>query len=78
MSEQWTKEQIDRAMERIFFVGRDPRSPEYVAGCRAALERSTEGCPYSGGTPQSDAWWSGREEGMSRRKHIELFQEVEP
>ena len=77
MSEQWTMNQIDRAMERIFFVGRDPRSPEYKNGCRAALGRSSSGNPYSPGTAQSDAWYAGWDEGMDRRKKVELFREFE-
>lgn len=78
MSEQLTKEQINRAMARIFFEGRDPRSPEYKNGCRAALEWSEDGIPYAIGTTQADAWEAGWDEGMARRKQTELFQEVEP
>lgn len=63
-----TTEQIDMAMGRIFFEGRDPRSQEYRAGCRAALERSAVGNPYGVGNAQSDAWFSGWDEGYEKRK----------
>ena len=55
---------IDAIMERIFTPGRDPRSPEYMAGCRAAIERAAGGNPYRPGTAQSDAWYAGWDEGM--------------
>lgn len=76
MSEQLTKDRIDRAMERIFFAGRDPRSQEYMAGCRAALEWSADGIPYAIGTTQADAWEAGWDEGQALRKHAHLFAEV--
>ncbi len=47
---------------------RDPRSPEYMAGVRAALDKRSGlleriSNPYKAGTAQSDAWFAGVREG---------------
>jgi len=66
----YTAEQIDRLMAGIFSPGRDKRSPEYMAGCRAALTRwlaagpATRN-PHPTGSAAADAWWAGWDEGRS-------------
>ena len=64
--------EIDPAavMREKFDVPRDPRSDEYKAGCRAALEfrkgvNKAAPCPYKTGTAQADAWFAGWDEGRS-------------
>ena len=54
-----------------FGVAREPRSAEYKAGVRAALqwrlgETETLVCPHPLGTAQADAWLSGTDEGHRR------------
>jgi hypothetical protein len=54
-------------MHEAFDVPRDPRSPEYKAGVRAALEfrlnRQPTTCPYLAGTARADAFLAGLDEG---------------
>lgn len=58
---------VDELMTEAFSVPRDPRSPEYKAGVRAALCLRIDGKrivdPYPPGTAASDAFYSGTEEG---------------
>ena len=64
---------IDRLMDRAFFPGRTPRSAEYRAGCRAALEFQIEQrpvpAPYSAGTTAADTFFAGAEEGHAIWRH---------
>ena len=57
----------DRIMTEIFGRPRDPRSPEYKAGGRAALDFRLNGikikCPYRVGSAAADAFFSGLDEG---------------
>ena len=51
-----------------FDVPREPRSAEYKAGVLYILERrcgeiEKSLCPYPMGSAQSDAWYSGTDEG---------------
>lgn len=59
--------QIARLMVLAFFSSRTPRSAEYRAGCRAALEYRILGCTmrpeHPIGSCQADAWSAGAEEG---------------
>lgn len=52
---------VVRLMDAAFFPGRTPRSPEYRAGCRAALEFRLSGtsipAPYAAGTAAADAFF---------------------
>lgn len=64
----YTAEQVARLMAGIFSPGRDKRSPEYMAGCHAALTRwLTAGPathnPHPAGSAAADAWWAGWDEG---------------
>lgn len=58
---------VDRLINEAFFPGRSPRSPEYRAGCRAALEyrlaRHPILAPCVAGTAAADAFFAGVEEG---------------
>lgn len=58
---------VDRLMDAAFFPGRTPRSAEYRAGCRAALEFRFAGkslpMPYAAGTAAADAFFAGIDEG---------------
>lgn len=58
---------VDRLMDIAFFPGRTERSPEYRAGCRAALEFRLVGrripAPYVAGDAAADAFGAGVEEG---------------
>lgn len=58
---------VQRLMDAAFFPGRTPRSAEYRAGCRAALEFRFAGqplpMPYAAGTAAADAFFAGIEEG---------------
>lgn len=38
-----TPARLDQLMAEIFFAGRSARSPEYQAGCRAALSKRLSG-----------------------------------
>lgn len=67
--------QVELLMQRIFGRARDPRSPEYQAGCRALLERRIQGtalvCPHALGTAQADAWYAGLDEGQAHLPKLE-------
>lgn len=58
---------VDQLMQEVFSKSRDPRSDEYKAGVRAALEYRIEGkkisMPYPIGAAQADAFLSGLDEG---------------
>ena len=60
-------ELVEQLMTGAFHAARDPRSPEYQAGARAALVfRATAAstrCPYLPGTAQADAFYAGIDEG---------------
>lgn len=60
---------IDLLIDTAFASPRDPRSPEYKAGVRAALEKRFNGvaiaCPYELGTAAADAFLSGLDEGRA-------------
>lgn len=60
---------VDQLMQAAFFNGRTPRSAEYKAGTRAALESRIEHKdivpPYQAGTTEADAYFAGIEEGKS-------------
>ena len=60
---------VDLLFRTAFYNGRTPRSPEYQAGTRAALEHSIErkdfDMPYKVGTAAADAFFAGIEEGKS-------------
>lgn len=54
-------------MRRRFSLGGITRSPEYRAGCQAALMRGSSGqtvhCPHLAGSSAFDAFWAGVDEG---------------
>jgi len=58
---------VDNIMEAAFFNGRAPRSAEYKAGTRMALEHRIERKdivpPYDADTAAADAFFAGLEEG---------------
>lgn len=58
---------VDELMRIAFDPPRDPRSDEYKAGCRAAMDCRLNGrairIPYAIGTAQADAFFSGVDEG---------------
>jgi len=60
---------VDQLMQAAFFNGRTPRSAEYKAGTRAALENRIENKdivpPYQAGTTEADAYFAGIDEGKS-------------
>lgn len=63
-----TAADIDRLMEKAFFVGRTPRSEQYRQGARSILDRRLCGAsvpqmPYNAGTCEADAYFSGQTEG---------------
>ncbi|HET8550905.1 MAG TPA: hypothetical protein VFM97_00325 [Gammaproteobacteria bacterium] len=61
------KVSVDQAMEFLFTQPREPRSPFYKAGVRAALAKRLDDqsmkCPHLPGSVESDAWYSGTLEG---------------
>ena len=65
----------EKLFKNAFDKPRDPRSDEYKAGVRAALRFRFAGekipTPYESGTAQSDAYYSGLDEGHS------IFREYE-
>lgn len=66
---------VDALFQKIFDVPRDPRSPEYKQGVRAALAFRIHGTrivhPFQCGTAASDAFFSGLDEGHHRwREHV--------
>lgn len=60
---------VDQLMRAAFFNGRTPRSAEYQAGTRMALEQRIERVdivpPYEAGTAAADAFFAGLAEGKS-------------
>jgi len=60
---------VNEFMKAAFDRPRDPRSDEYKAGVRASLNFRINGehtaNPYKPGTAQSDAFFSGVDEGHS-------------
>ncbi len=60
---------VDHLFQLAFQCGRSPRSPEYKAGARMALEHRIERRdieqPYSVGTAAADAYFAGIEEGKA-------------
>lgn len=60
---------VDCLMQAAFFNGRAPRSAEYQAGTRMALEHRIERkdfeLPYKVGTAAADAYFAGIEEGKA-------------
>lgn len=60
---------VDQLMQAAFFNGRTPRSAEYKAGTRMALEHRIERTdivpPYEAGTAAADAFFAGMDEGKS-------------
>lgn len=58
---------VDQLYQTAFFNGRTPRSQEYKAGARMALEHRIERkdieVPYQVGTAAADAFFAGIEEG---------------
>lgn len=62
-----TKNPVDHLMKAAFCRPRADRSQEYKAGVRALLSNRINGvkldCPHAAGTAQSDAFWSGADEG---------------
>jgi len=69
---------VDELIAEAFGSPRDPRSDEYKAGVRAALEyrlnRRKLALPCPIGTAQADAWFSGLDEG--HRIAAELREDV--
>lgn len=59
---------VDNIMKAAFFDGRTPRSAEYKAGTRMALEHRIERKdivpPYETGTAAADAYFAGIQEGQ--------------
>lgn len=60
---------VDQLMQAAFFNGRTPRSAEYKAGTRMALEHRIDRIdivpPYQAGTAAADAFFAGLDEGKS-------------
>lgn len=60
---------VDQLYQTAFYNGRTPRSQEYQAGTRAALEQRIErkdfDMPYQVGTAAADAFFAGIEEGKT-------------
>lgn len=61
---------VDQLYQTAFYNGRTPRSQEYQAGTRAALEhhrieRKDFDMPYQVGTAAADAFFAGIEEGKT-------------
>jgi len=58
---------VDRLFDAAFNVARDPRSDEYKAGVRTALNYYYKGTgirsPHAMGTAQADAFYAGVDEG---------------
>ncbi|RJF96918.1 hypothetical protein D3870_21360 [Noviherbaspirillum cavernae] len=58
---------VDELMTQAFSVPRDPRSTEYKAGVRAALDYRLNGkkmlAPFRIGTTAADAYFAGTDEG---------------
>jgi hypothetical protein len=58
---------VDQLMQAAFYNGRTPRSAEYKAGTRMALEHRIERIdivpPYEAGTAAADAFFAGLDEG---------------
>ncbi len=56
------------ALMQAHFLGADPRSDEYKAGMRAALQLKLEGKPiqrpHAMGTVQADAFYAGHDDGL--------------
>lgn len=72
---------VNELFNKAFNKPRDPRSNAYKAGVRAALDARVRrekigGCPYSPGSAESDAWFSGLEEGKSQYKDYLLNLKV--
>lgn len=60
---------VDQLYQTAFYNGRTPRSQEYKAGARMALEHRIEckdfDMPYQAGTAAADAFFAGIEEGKT-------------
>ena len=60
---------VDSLYQTAFYNGRTPRSQEYKAGARMALEHRIErkdfDMPYQVGTAAADAFFAGVEEGKT-------------
>jgi hypothetical protein len=60
---------VDQLYQTAFYNGRTPRSQEYQAGARMALEhridRKDFDMPYQVGTAAADAFFAGIEEGKT-------------
>ena len=60
---------VDQLFQTAFYNGRTPRSQEYKAGARMALEHRIErkdfDMPYQVGTAAADAFFAGIEEGKT-------------
>ncbi|MFM0432335.1 hypothetical protein PQQ75_25215 [Paraburkholderia aspalathi] len=60
---------VDELMTKAFSPGREPRSAEYKQGVRDLLAMRIEGVriaiPYTQGTAQRDAYYSGVDEGKA-------------
>jgi hypothetical protein len=60
---------VDQLFQTAFYNGRTPRSQEYKAGARMALEHRIErkdfDMPYQVGTAAADAFFAGIEEGKN-------------
>lgn len=60
---------VDQLYQTAFYNGRTPRSQEYRAGARMALEHRIErkdfDMPYQVGTAAADAFFAGIEEGKA-------------
>ena len=60
---------VDQLFQTAFYNGRTPRSQEYKAGARMALEHRIErkdfDMPYQAGTAAADAFFAGIEEGKA-------------
>ncbi|MCC8691050.1 hypothetical protein [Xanthomonas campestris] len=69
-----TPARLDQLMAEIFFAGRSARSPEYQAGCRAALSKRLGGSAtpnlHAAGTAAADAWWAGWAEGLAQASNF--------
>lgn len=65
---------VDELMHEAFDRKRDPRSDAYKTGVRAyltyRLEHTDLPLPYSKGTAECDAYWSGLEEGKLIYKNL--------
>lgn len=71
---------VENLMHAAFDTARDPRSEAYKIGARELLKHRAMGtkfvCPYTLGTAEADAFFSGSDEGrMIWTRHLDATAE---